>query len=85
MKISVRQSVLQVLIENYPNVKNHLVHQAHPLHPLSGSQRLRELRKEGIIDYTFDRMTNTYKILTPKDDLLTAYMRLYWDKMKGAA
>ncbi len=64
--MTVKESVIRVIIKHYPKVKNHLVMTANPKHSLSGLQRIRELRQEGKIDYEFDRKTNTYEILTPK-------------------
>jgi hypothetical protein len=62
---TVKEAVLRILIEKYPVVKNHLIEKAHPVHRMSGMQRLRELKKEGIVQYTFERKTNRYVILTP--------------------
>lgn len=46
--MTVRQAVLETILNNYPRVPSHKIHQAHPKHPLSGSQRLRELKKDKV-------------------------------------
>lgn len=50
--MTVKEAVLKVILKHYPKVKNHLIHRAHPKHPLSGGQRLRDLRYEGV-EYEF--------------------------------
>lgn len=57
--MTVKQIVLEVIIQNYPHVKNWQIEQSHPIHKMSGCRRLRELKELGVI-YTFDRKTNTY-------------------------
>lgn len=68
-----RAAVLRVLTENYPMVKNHIVEHAHHKSKASGKSRLRELRLDGIVSYTFDKKSNTYQIKTAKSKLEKAY------------
>ena len=56
---TVRQRVLEVILLEYPVIKNHLLHNASEAHPFSTMQRLRELKKSGV-DYTFSKADNTY-------------------------
>lgn len=66
---TVKQAVLEVIVKYYPHVKNHLIHNACPQHPFSSGQRLRELRKLGVV-YTFDKETNTYNFSDTPQELL---------------
>lgn len=75
--MTVKQAVVKAIIENYPHVKNHIIEKAHPIHKLSGLQRLRELRKLGVI-YTFDPKTNSY------DFSQTSLTRLKGEAMREA-
>lgn len=76
-KMTVKECVLNVIIQNYWLVKNHLIEQAHPVHKMSGCRRLRELRKLGV-KYTFDRETNTY-------DFSETPLRVIGDLLRGMA
>jgi len=67
--------VLKKLIDNYPTIPNHVVSSANPLHPLSGLQRLRELRKDGV-EIEFNKRNNTYTVSTPKSDLNTMFLAM---------
>lgn len=70
--MTVEQAVLGVLINNYPTVRNHVVQTAHPTYQMSGLARLRGLKQEGIVSYRFDSCDNTYRILTPREELQRA-------------
>lgn len=74
--ISVKKAVLKVLINYYPKVKNHAVEKAHPKHKMSGLQRLRELRAKGVVQYEFDKQSNTYLIHTPIQKLRKSFFEL---------
>ncbi|MFA5322711.1 MAG: hypothetical protein WC373_08555 [Smithella sp.] len=67
--------VLKTLIDNYPIVANHVIAEANPMHPLSGLQRLRELRKNGV-KVEFNKRNNTYTVHTPKSELNTMFLAL---------
>lgn len=67
--MSVKQSVLKVLIDNYPIVPIHKVHRASKDHPFSGGQRLRELRKEYKLKYEYLASEKAYKINETKGKL----------------
>ena len=52
MKQTVTVSLLKTIIAHYPIVKSHLIHSAGREFCLSGAQRLRELKQQGVIyDY----------------------------------
>lgn len=74
--ISVKKAVLMVLINEYPKVKNYAVEKAHPKHCMSGLQRLRELRAEGVVEYEFDKQTNSYLIHTPIKSLRMSFIEM---------
>ena len=52
MRNTVTISLLKTIIANYPEIPSHLVHSAGMDYCLSGGQRLRELKKAGVI-YTY--------------------------------
>ena len=52
MKQTVTVSLLKTIIAHYPEIPSHLVHSAGRTACLSGAQRLRELKKAGVI-YTY--------------------------------
>lgn len=81
-KGSVKKAVLETLIAYYPQVKNYAVERAHPKHKMSGLQRLRELRARGIVDYSFDRKTNTYHIHTPLKALRMRFLTMARERTK---
>jgi hypothetical protein len=49
MKTSVKIDLLKTIIDYYPIVPSHIIHNAGREKCLSGSQRLRELKKKGVI------------------------------------
>jgi len=49
MKTSVKIDLLRTIIANYPVIPSILIHRAGREKCLSGSQRLRELKKKGVI------------------------------------
>lgn len=67
--MTVKASVLQVLIDNHPLVPIHKVHHASEEHPFSGSQRLRDLRKEHGLSYEYLRSEKAYQVHTKKAEL----------------
>lgn len=67
--MTVKEAVLRALIEHYPRVKNHTVQTAHPEHQLSSLTRLRGLADEGLVRYEYDPRDQTYRILTPLEQL----------------
>ena len=52
MKKTVTQELLKTIINNYPCVPSNLIHSAGMDYCLSGGQRLRDLKKQGIC-YTY--------------------------------
>lgn len=74
--ISVKKAVLKTLINYYPKVKNYTVERAHPKHTMSGLQRLRELRADGVVEYEFDKQTNSYLIHTPIKSLRMSFIEM---------
>lgn len=73
-KETVKASVLRILIQHHPQIKNWQIAQAHSLHCMSGLQRLRELSADGKVWYEFDHKNNFYFIYTSKAKLKKAYI-----------
>jgi|GEM_PF-2699401 len=75
-KPTVKMMVLKKLIDHYPQIKNYTIEYEPPKLVLSGCRRLRELYKEGIVNYRYDAKTKSYIILTPKEQLEEAYTKM---------
>lgn len=66
--MTVKKAVIMTILNHYPRCKNHLIAAAHSGHSLSGLQRLRELKKQYKIYYSFDCSKNEYDFsITPKE------------------
>ena len=59
-----RLAVLLALRDNYPRVKSTTIFHVSPGF-VSGGRRLRDLHREGLIAYEYEKRTSTYHIKTP--------------------
>lgn len=63
--MSVMECVVKTIVDSYPFVKNHKIERACKEHQLSGLREFRRLKQYGIIDYEFNKSSNSYRIITP--------------------
>jgi len=57
-KQTITKDLIRIILQNYPEVPSHLIHCAGRDACLSGSQRLRELKKKGVMYEYRDHVYN---------------------------
>ena len=57
-KQTITKDLIRTILQNYPEVPSHLIHKAGRDFCLSGSQRLRDLKKKGVLYSYRDHVYN---------------------------